>query len=131
MRTGELDATDFTAASVACPLRPLIEYFDVLILCCGSNPTLLDAMISQGLRCGPKIDILAHKFWDLTQAPVFSWIFFLLRHKRVRYFHSSLPVLTRPAGAVGTLDVQGSRNMFLLKIVLWSLTVRTLRTNLV
>ena len=76
------------------PARQLIENFDVLHLFCGKDSLLLNACLDEGLRCGPRIDLSLHAFWDLQSPKVLSWVLFLLRHGRVRYFHSSLPVST-------------------------------------
>ena len=73
------------------PERVIIEMFDVLEICCGKDAPLMSACGDAGLRCGPRIDIAVHGFWDLEAPRVVGWIFFLLRNGRVRYFHSGVP----------------------------------------
>ncbi|CAK0886346.1 unnamed protein product, partial [Prorocentrum cordatum] len=50
------------------PTASLIEYFDVLELCCGEEARLMGYLSGRGLRTGPRIDIKCHKYWDLVDS---------------------------------------------------------------
>ena len=93
---GELDAEDLSPPPVGLPApgRALVEFFDLLELCCGARSPLINSALDRGLRCGPKIDLAIHSSWDLANARVFEWVFYLLRSGRVRHFHSGVPCTT-------------------------------------
>ena len=73
------------------PARVLIETFDYVELCCGANAPLMQAMAAANFRLGPKIDVLANKFWDLGCTRVVEWLLFLAAHDRVWHWHSCVP----------------------------------------
>ena len=77
--------------STPSPQRILIETFDFVELCCGQTAPLMRAVGRAGLRCGPRIDILAHEFWDLSQTRVVEWLLFLANNRRVWHWHSGVP----------------------------------------
>ena len=77
--------------SAPSPQRVLIECFDFVELCCGPNAPLMRAHADRGMRVGPKIDILAHPFWDLGSCRIVEWLLFLAARRRVWSWHSGVP----------------------------------------
>ena len=73
------------------PERILIETFDYLEICCGGRSPLVEAIKSKGLRTGPRIDLAAHSFWDISRPRVYEWLMFLAERRRVVHWHSGVP----------------------------------------
>ncbi|CAK0802386.1 unnamed protein product, partial [Prorocentrum cordatum] len=66
------------------PTASLIEYFDVLELCCGEEARLMGYLADRGLRAGPRIDIKCHKYWDLVDSRLAEWVVWLIWQRRVK-----------------------------------------------
>ncbi|CAK0813826.1 unnamed protein product, partial [Prorocentrum cordatum] len=64
------------------PTASLIEYFDVLELCCGEEARLMGYLSGRGLRTGPRIDIKCHKYGDLVDSRLAEWIAWLIWQRR-------------------------------------------------
>ena len=90
----DLDEDEFLEPGKSSIARILIETFDFVEVCCGPNSPLMLAMSSQGLRCGPRIDLLHHRTWDIGTARVLEWLMFLVQRKRVWYVHGGPPCKT-------------------------------------
>eukprot|EP00435_Cladocopium_sp_Y103_P035124 s3074_g9.t1 len=65
------------------PERPLAQHFDFIEVCGGSG-VLSDEMSRRGFVVGPIIDISYSRQYDLISDRVFSWLLFLIQHRRVR-----------------------------------------------
>ncbi|CAK0850516.1 unnamed protein product [Prorocentrum cordatum] len=73
------------------PTASLIEYFDVLELCCGEEARLMGYLADRGLRTGPGIDIKCHKYWDLVDSRLAEWVVWLIWQRRVKMTISQVP----------------------------------------
>ncbi|CAK0817411.1 unnamed protein product, partial [Prorocentrum cordatum] len=73
------------------PTASLIEYFDVLELCCGEEARLVGYLADRGLRTGPRIDIKCHKYWDLVDSRLAEWVVWLIWQRRVKMTISQVP----------------------------------------
>ncbi len=147
---GELDAEDLCSPEqldsfglhdcrnpfLGAPSFSLVEYFDFLEVCCGKTSPLIDSAIAGGLRAGPRIDLAFHTYWNLESQRVVSWIFYLLRRRRIKHFHSGVPCTTfsiaRKPALRGKLhpwgfDPKGARTTaqgnFLLQVTLLCLLI--------
>ena len=74
--------------------RSLVERFDYLELCCGKGSPMIKAGEAAGLRCGPRIDLLLHKVWDIRSSRRISWVLFLVHNGRVFWVHCGAPCTT-------------------------------------
>ncbi|CAK0886367.1 unnamed protein product [Prorocentrum cordatum] len=73
------------------PTASLIEYFDMLELCCGGEARLMGYLADRGLRTGPRIDIKCRKYWDLVDSRLAEWVVWLIWQRRVKMTISQVP----------------------------------------
>ncbi|CAK0838228.1 unnamed protein product, partial [Prorocentrum cordatum] len=85
------------------PSASLIEYFDVLELCCGEEARLMGHIAGRGLRAGPRIDIKCHTYWDLVNSRLAEWIIWLIWQRRVKMTISEVPCTSFSIARLGML----------------------------
>ena len=62
------------ASASLSPQRILAESFGLVEVFCGPNAPLTCAAIACEVRCGPKIDLRRHPFWDIRSVRVICWL---------------------------------------------------------
>ena len=73
------------------PSVSLIEYFDVLELCCVEEARLMGYFAGRGLRAGPRVDVKCRRYWDLVNSRLAEWTIWLIWQRRVKMTISQVP----------------------------------------